>query len=56
MSKEKFLILKKTLIKLLNKGFIRASNFLTGALVFFIKKLNGGVWFYINYKVLNIIT
>jgi hypothetical protein len=38
MLKDKLLILKKTLIKLLNKSFIRVINSLTTALILFIYK------------------
>ena len=41
---------------LLDKGFIKVSNFLIRALILFIQKLRGGLRFYYNYKVFNIIT
>ena len=41
------------LINLLDKGFIRVSNSLVVALVLFVKKPRGGLWFYINYRGLN---
>ena len=41
--------------ELLNKGFIRASNSLVGALVLFVKK-EGGLWFCVDYRGLNDIT
>jgi hypothetical protein len=53
MSRDKLLILWKTLIDLLNKGFIRVSNSLVAALILFIKKPRGGLRFYINYRGLN---
>ena len=53
MSKDELLILRKTLIDLLDKGFIRVSNSLITALVLFIKKLKGGLRFCIDYKRLN---
>ena len=53
MSKDELLILRKTLIDLLDKGFIRVSNSLTVAPVLFIKKLKGGLRFCIDYKRLN---
>jgi len=56
MSREELIVLWKTLTELLDKGFIRASNSLTGALVLFVKKLGGGLRFYIDYWRLNAIT
>ena len=49
------LILQKTLNELLDKGFIRTSNFLIGTPVLFIKK-KGGFRFYVDYRGLNNIT
>ena len=48
-------MLRKTLNKLLNKGFIRANNSLIRAPVLFIKK-KAGLWFYMDYQGLNNIT
>ena len=53
MSKDELLILRKTLIDLLDKRFIRVNNSLTTASVLFIKKLKEGLRFYIDYKRLN---
>ena len=53
MSRDELLILRKTLIDLLDKRFIRVSNSLTTALILFIKKLKRGLRFYIDYKRLN---
>ena len=53
--RNKLLILRKTLNKLFDKGFIRANNSLIRALVLFIKK-KGGLRFYIDYQGLNDIT
>ena len=53
MSRDELLVLRKTLIDLLDKGFIRVSNSLVAALVLFIKKLKGSLRFYINYRGLN---
>ena len=53
MSKDELLILRKTLIDLLDKRFIRVNNSLTTASVLFIKKFKGGLRFCINYKRLN---
>ena len=55
MTRDELLILRKTLNKLLDKGFIYTSNSLVGAPVLFIKKKKG-LWFYINYWGLNNIT
>ena len=56
MSRDKLLVLRKTLIDLLNKGFIRVSNSPTAAPVLFVKKPGGGLRFYVNYRGLNRIT
>ena len=53
MSKDELLILRKTLIDLLDKRFIRVSNSLIITPVLFIKKLKRGLRFYIDYKGLN---
>jgi hypothetical protein len=53
MSKEELLILRKTLNKLLVKGFIRQSTLEVGAPVLFVRKGNRGLRFYYNYRVLN---
>jgi hypothetical protein len=55
MFREELLILRKTLIKLLNKNFIRVSNFPAAAPILFAKKLGGGLRFYVNYRALNIL-
>ena len=54
--REELLVLRKTLIKLLGKEFIRVSNSPAAAPVLIIKKPRGGVRFYINYQALNSIT
>ena len=56
MSREKLLMLKKTLTKLLNIGYIRASSSPAGAPVLFMRKANGKLRFYYNYRALNAIT
>ena len=43
MSQDKLLVLRKTLNKLLDKGFIRVSSSLAAAPVLFAKKLGGGL-------------
>jgi len=53
MSRDELLILRKTLIDLLDKRFIRVSNSLITALILFIKKLKRGLRFYIDYRRLN---
>ena len=55
MTRDELLVLRKTLNKLLDKGFIRTSNSPVGAPVLFIKK-KGGFWFYMDYRGLNNIT
>ncbi|EGO53935.1 hypothetical protein NEUTE1DRAFT_50171 [Neurospora tetrasperma FGSC 2508] len=46
---KEFLILKKILKDLLDKGFIRANSSEAGILVLFIRKLEGSFHFYCNY-------
>jgi hypothetical protein len=53
MSKDELLVLRKTLIDLLDKGFIRVSNSPTAAPILFIKKPKGGLRFCIDYRRLN---
>jgi len=53
MLRDELLVLWKTLIDLLNKGFIRVSNSLVAVLVLFVKKPGGGLRFYVNYRGLN---
>ena len=48
-------MLRKTLNKLLNKGFICINNSLAGTPVLFVKK-EGGLRFYMDYRGLNNIT
>ena len=49
-------MLRKTLIDYLTKGFIRVSSSLAAALVLFIKKENGSLQFYYDYRALNRLT
>ena len=56
MSRDELLLLRKSLIKLLDKKFIRLSKSLAGALVFFAKKTGGGLQFCVDYYGLNAIT
>ena len=56
MSREELLVLRKTLTKLLDKGFIRVSNSPAVAPILFVKKLGGGIRFCVDYRALNQIT
>ena len=49
MSKDKLLVLRKTLLDYLSKGFIRVSNSPAAAPVLFVKKPRGGLRFYVDY-------
>ena len=53
---EELIVLRKTLIELLDKNFIRASSLLALALVLFVRKPRGGLCFYVDYRGLNAIT
>ena len=53
MSKDQLLVLRKTLIELLDNGFIRVSNSLATAPVIFVKKPGGGLRFCVDYCRLN---
>ncbi|EGZ68295.1 hypothetical protein NEUTE2DRAFT_74397, partial [Neurospora tetrasperma FGSC 2509] len=55
ITRKEFLILKKILKDLLNKGFIKVNSSEAGTLILFIKKLEGGLRFYYNYRALNAI-
>ncbi len=56
MSQDELLVLRHILIDLLEKGFIRVSNSLVAAPVLFVRKLGGGLRFYMDYRGLNKIT
>ncbi len=56
MTKEKLLMLCKTLTELLNKQFIWVSNSSAAASVLFIQKSEDELWFCVNYCGLNWIT
>jgi hypothetical protein len=56
MSRDELLVLWKTLIDLLDKGFIRVSSSPAVTLVLFVKKPRGGLWFCVDYRGLNRIT
>ena len=53
ISREEFLILKKKLIKLLNKGFIKMNKLVIKILVLFICKPDKRFWFCVDYRTLN---
>jgi hypothetical protein len=56
MSREKLLVLRKTLTDLLNKDWIQASSLIAEASVLFVKKPGKKLRFCVNYRVLNAIT
>jgi hypothetical protein len=56
MSRDKLLVLRKTLNELLDKGFIRVSNSPAIALILFVRKLGGGLRFCVDYRALNKLT
>jgi hypothetical protein len=53
MSRGELLVLRKIFIEFLDKNFIRVSSSPTAASILFIKKLGGGLRFYVNYRILN---
>ena len=55
ISKDELLVIKKYINKHFNKGFIYFSIFLAATPIFFAKKPERGIQFYINYKGLNAI-
>jgi hypothetical protein len=56
MLAEELKVVKKYLVKNLDKGFIKPSQALFVALVLFVKKLDGLLYFCINYRKLNLLT
>ena len=52
-TKDKLLVLRKTLDDYLGKGYIRASKLEAGAPILFVKKPSGGLRFCIDYRRLN---
>ncbi len=56
MTREKLLVLWKTLTELLNKQFIQVSNLSAAASVLFVWKSEDELWFCVNYCGLNQIT
>jgi hypothetical protein len=55
ISRKKLLVLRKTLMDLLNKGWIRASSLAAGAPVLFVKKPEKRLRFCVDYRALNAI-
>jgi len=53
--KDELLVIKKYINKHLDKGFIRPSILLAAAPILLAKKLEGGIWFCVNYRGLNTI-
>lgn len=56
MTAEELIILQKTLIELLDKGFIQVSHSSAAAPVIFVQKPGGGLQFCVDYQALNAIT
>jgi hypothetical protein len=56
MSAEELEVVKKYLVKNLDKGFIKPSQALFAALVLFVKKPDGSLRFCIDYRKLNLLT
>ena len=50
---EEFNVLKEYVINNLGLRFIEPSQTEYGSPIFFVKKLSGGLWFYINYRKIN---
>jgi hypothetical protein len=55
MTRDELLVLRRTLLDLLDKGFIRVSSSPTGSLVLFVRKPRGGLRFCVDYRALNAI-
>jgi transposase InsO family protein len=56
MSRDELLVLRRTLLDLLDKGFIRASNSPAASPVLFVRKPGGGLRFCVDYRALNALT
>ena len=56
MSRDELLVLRRTLLDLLEKGFIRASNSPAASPVLFVRKPGGGLRFCVDYRALNALT
>jgi hypothetical protein len=55
MTRDELLVLRRTLLDLLDKGFIRVSSSPAGSLVLFVRKPRGGLRFCVDYRALNAI-
>jgi hypothetical protein len=55
MTRDELLVLRRTLLDLLDKGFIRASSSPAGSPVLFVRKPGGGLRFCVDYRALNAI-
>src|ERR1044072_6933506 len=53
MSRDELLVLRKMLLELLDKNFIRVSSSPAAAPVLFVRKPGGGLRFYYDYRALN---
>jgi hypothetical protein len=53
--RDELLVLRRTLLDLLDKGFIRVSSSPTRSLVLFVRKPRGRLRFYVDYRALNAI-
>ncbi|XPS81508.1 hypothetical protein M3J07_013470 [Ascochyta lentis] len=56
MSRDELLVLRRTLLDLLEKGFIRASNSPAASPVLFVQKPGGRLQFCVDYRALNALT
>jgi hypothetical protein len=55
ITRDELLVLRRTLLDLLDKGFIRASSLPTRSLVLFVRKPRGRLRFCVDYRALNAI-
>jgi hypothetical protein len=55
MSAKELEVVKKYLVNNLDKGFIKPSQALFAAPILFVKKANGSLRFYINFRKLNLL-
>jgi hypothetical protein len=56
MSAKELKVVKKYLVNNLDKGFIKPSQALFTAPILFVKKANGSLHFYIDFRKLNLLT
>ena len=54
--RQQVLVVKEYINKILGKGYIRLSTLLYVVLVLIVKKLDGGIWIYVDYRALNTLT